>query len=984
MAVLDISKFNARQNTRPEVYFFPPQTYKDTSGVPAAWSYNHGTYKEGDTVRDGLVSGTIYKSYVCKKEHVATNAKQPSKENDISEQYWTSNGQVDTTGVTRSYGTMGGCKYIQHEYISLIWTERDRDTGDFQLKFSYDPGGINPEQIPYNFYTMSTTSVSPGWFVMIGLDLSSTIMIIDKMYLECDEEQKCTCTITGNSIEQMLDWRQISYGYATQYDPQGTDGIYRRKSRVNGYHPESPQAIPFKRYISRKAWRSNTAYAVGDCVRLATATENDVEKHYTCKTAHTSGSTFDESKWEDIYDTRFTYNMQLLTHIWNVFCLCFKSDRDNWGANTSSESEDAKFYEYHYANKKWTANTAYAAGDIAVPVSGTYAYKTFQCSTAHTSGSTFDVSKWTEIASSYAALKCIKSRRRKLDGMVYARNQDVNSDSDLATRRAFEQDIIYCREFMRDPAWDSWKDWVDNGQHSRETLWDPWSRYNRDHHVDSSAGSTSHWSRAMADNYYVFPGNYDFPSSLAWSMTSNKYRSCYDPDAESRFKLWMPSYSACKDSGLYRTLPLYLSSAGFINNSFDNDSVNDRAYYCPYGTEGKETLRMATNVTISDVSGKSFLDWLKTLSQTYDFKFRIYPDPFQISIDPIINKYALMSNRYTDQSNGCDAFFLELMPARDRTIKQVVGNWKKDGATTREWVNPVVFSMENGTLKNAKWSYDLGKWRNSFIVHGEVPSVSEYKKYSSFPDTGDEDTFYRIKSTEYSPTYNDTVLYKWCDYEDNGKDPETGSIVTNWAVGVAYSVGDIRKYRTQSTDPYTIYKCIKAHTSEAETSGSTTKSYSNTNYWKTITGHYYRYVTDGLAADPTKNGYIQTINRRNVGDSGYKNGDRREHTVDESNSKRNDYSSADDYRTYLRSQGYNTMCDESVNGTYAVEAELNTSNPIFVYGKDYELGDYVTVSTPFNLVKKARVSEFIRSWDTAGYKEYPTFVYKEDSEEFIY
>lgn len=47
-------------------------------------------------------------------------------------------------------------------------------------------------------------------------------------------------------------------------------------------------------------------------------------------------------------------------------------------------------------------------------------------------------------------------------------------------------------------------------------------------------------------------------------------------------------------------------------------------------------------------------------------------------------------------------------------------------------------------------------------------------------------------------------------------------------------------------------------------------------------------------------------------------------------------------------------------------------NGIFSYGADYNLGDIVEVEGYSGVVKRAMVTEYIRSQDSNGYKEYPT------------
>ena len=54
------------------------------------------------------------------------------------------------------------------------------------------------------------------------------------------------------------------------------------------------------------------------------------------------------------------------------------------------------------------------------------------------------------------------------------------------------------------------------------------------------------------------------------------------------------------------------------------------------------------------------------------------------------------------------------------------------------------------------------------------------------------------------------------------------------------------------------------------------------------------------------------------------------------------------------------------------EGEIDSSLQ-FKYGTDYFIGDLVEVENEYGISMKARVSELIRSYDSNGYKEYPTF-----------
>lgn len=60
------------------------------------------------------------------------------------------------------------------------------------------------------------------------------------------------------------------------------------------------------------------------------------------------------------------------------------------------------------------------------------------------------------------------------------------------------------------------------------------------------------------------------------------------------------------------------------------------------------------------------------------------------------------------------------------------------------------------------------------------------------------------------------------------------------------------------------------------------------------------------------------------------------------------------------------------------EGEVFSEN--YVYGKDYNLGDVVTVQNEFGIKAKARIVEVCETWDTTGYSIEPIFEYEEVEE----
>lgn len=57
----------------------------------------------------------------------------------------------------------------------------------------------------------------------------------------------------------------------------------------------------------------------------------------------------------------------------------------------------------------------------------------------------------------------------------------------------------------------------------------------------------------------------------------------------------------------------------------------------------------------------------------------------------------------------------------------------------------------------------------------------------------------------------------------------------------------------------------------------------------------------------------------------------------------------------------------------AFDGEVDSSTTMFKYGKDFFIGDIVQIRNEYGMEAVARINEFIRSCDSTGYNEYPTF-----------
>lgn len=78
----------------------------------------------------------------------------------------------------------------------------------------------------------------------------------------------------------------------------------------------------------------------------------------------------------------------------------------------------------------------------------------------------------------------------------------------------------------------------------------------------------------------------------------------------------------------------------------------------------------------------------------------------------------------------------------------------------------------------------------------------------------------------------------------------------------------------------------------------------------------------------------------------------------------------EDYYDLLQQRGIEKLAENKYTKTFTGEVEALKT---FVYGKDFFKGDIVQVVNEYGMESKVRVSEFIRTQDTDGYKTYPTF-----------
>lgn len=80
--------------------------------------------------------------------------------------------------------------------------------------------------------------------------------------------------------------------------------------------------------------------------------------------------------------------------------------------------------------------------------------------------------------------------------------------------------------------------------------------------------------------------------------------------------------------------------------------------------------------------------------------------------------------------------------------------------------------------------------------------------------------------------------------------------------------------------------------------------------------------------------------------------------------------SDEEYERMLQQEGVDELTEHTAMDTFDGEISYNST---FQYGIDYTIGDIVSVVSPYSSNRKARITEFIRSSDATGDKEYPTF-----------
>ena len=71
----------------------------------------------------------------------------------------------------------------------------------------------------------------------------------------------------------------------------------------------------------------------------------------------------------------------------------------------------------------------------------------------------------------------------------------------------------------------------------------------------------------------------------------------------------------------------------------------------------------------------------------------------------------------------------------------------------------------------------------------------------------------------------------------------------------------------------------------------------------------------------------------------------------------------------LKSEGKKEL--KKVGSGITFDAEVSSTTGM-VYNEDYTIGDIVQFENAYNMAYPAKITEYIRNWDTNGYSEYPT------------
>ena len=97
---------------------------------------------------------------------------------------------------------------------------------------------------------------------------------------------------------------------------------------------------------------------------------------------------------------------------------------------------------------------------------------------------------------------------------------------------------------------------------------------------------------------------------------------------------------------------------------------------------------------------------------------------------------------------------------------------------------------------------------------------------------------------------------------------------------------------------------------------------------------------------------------------------RREYYTDARDLQSSDYSSTQKYKEALKQRGLEKLYENSRITSYEGEVEATR---LFMYGRDFTMGDLIQIENEYGIMGKARVVEWVRSESDSGIEAYPTF-----------
>lgn len=105
--------------------------------------------------------------------------------------------------------------------------------------------------------------------------------------------------------------------------------------------------------------------------------------------------------------------------------------------------------------------------------------------------------------------------------------------------------------------------------------------------------------------------------------------------------------------------------------------------------------------------------------------------------------------------------------------------------------------------------------------------------------------------------------------------------------------------------------------------------------------------------------------------------DRRE-IYTRSSARRDEDMSHDEFIAQMDREGSDTLKEHKIKKSF--DGEFETTR-MFVYGRDFFIGDVVQVANEYGMEASSRVTEFIYSHDSSGLRSYPTFTAKDYPEQ---